>query len=673
MSASGPDAKRPAKRVAELRTLLDRYNHEYHVLDAPSASDAEYDALFRELVTLEEQHPELRTPQSPTQRIGAAPSDAFAEYRHSIPMLSLGNAFGQDELHAWHARVRKLLNGAEPEYVAELKIDGLAIALRYENGALVSGGTRGDGSSGENITANLRTIRSIPLRLEGAVPQVLEVRGEVYMRRSDFDRMNERRIAGGEPAFANPRNAAAGAVRQIDPRITASRPLRFFAYAMGEVKPSLGADTQWHMLEKFKRFGLPVNGEARRFDDFEALAAFCASWESKRDSIDYGIDGVVVKIDALEQQRRLGFVGRDPRWAIAYKYAPEEAQTKLLSIEVNVGRTGSVNPYAVLEPVQVGGVTVSTATLHNEDYVRQKDIRAGDIVIVRRAGEVIPEIVRPLIEERKGKSLRQYRLPRKCPACGADVYRPEGEAMAYCTNPSCPAQFKESLVHFAGVMDIDGLGYKVCEALIESGLVKDVADLYYLTLDDILKLPRMAEKSGSNLVRNIEVSKKRPFWRVLVALGIRFVGGQNAQILAMALPSIEELAHATLEELQSAEQIGPKIAQSVVEYFQQSQNRTVVEKLLRAGVTMKETAALRPAKDGPLAGKTFVLTGTLPHLTREDASALIARAGGKISGSVSKKTDYVVAGESAGSKLTKAQQIGVDVIDEAALLKLVKA
>lgn len=660
------------KRAEELRELLDRYNYEYHVLDLPTVSDAEYDARFRELLDLEEQHSELRRSDSPTQRVGAAPSGAFAPYQHVVPMLSLGNAFGQDELRQWHARVAKLLNGAKAEYVAELKIDGLAIALRYEQGVFVSGGTRGDGSVGENITSNLRTIRSIPLRLTGRVPDVLEVRGEVYMRRSDFDRMNEGRIAAGQPAFANPRNASAGAVRQIDPRITASRPLRFFAYGIGEVKPSLGADTQWHLLEQFKRYGLPVNSEARHFDDFEALAQFCASWESKRDSIDYGIDGVVVKINALEQQRRLGFVGRDPRWAIAYKYPPEEAQTKLLSIEVNVGRTGSVNPYAVLEPVQVGGVTVTTATLHNEDYVRQKDIRAGDSVIVRRAGEVIPEIVRPVIEARKGKRLPAYRLPAKCPACGADVYRPEGEAMAYCTNPSCPAQFKESLVHFAGVMDIDGLGYKVCEMLIASGLVKDAADLYFLKLDDVLKLPRTGEKSASNLLRNIESSKKRPFWRVLVALGIRFVGGQNAQILAAAFPSMDELASASLEELQSAEQIGPKIAKSVVEYFQQPPNRKVIEKLQRAGVTMRETAAVRRGAGGPLAGKTFVLTGTLPNLSREEATALIVGASGKVAGSVSKKTDYVVAGEAAGTKLAKAQQLGVKVIDEPELLRLTK-
>jgi DNA ligase (NAD+) len=659
-----------AKRAAELRELLDRYNYEYYVLDSPTISDAEWDSLFRELVTLEEKHPELRTSDSPTQRVGAVPSGSFEEYKHVVPMLSLGNAFGEEELRQWNQRVTKLLNNAPHTYVAELKIDGLAIALRYERGVFVSGGTRGDGSVGENITPNLRTIRSIPLRLNGKVPEVLEVRGEVYMRRSEFDKMNEKRIAAGEPAFANPRNASAGAVRQLDPRITASRPLRFFAYALGEVKPSFDADTQWHLLEKFKSYGLPVNKEARHFDDFDELVKFCESWEDKRDNIDYGIDGVVVKIDAFDQQRKLGYVGRDPRWATAFKFPAEEAQTRLISIEVNVGRTGSVNPYAVLEPVQVGGVTVTTATLHNEDYVHQKDIRAGDQVIVRRAGEVIPEIVRPVTEARASKRLPVYQLPKKCPACGADVYRPEGEAMAYCTNPSCPAQFKESLVHFAHVMDIEGLGYKVCETLIASGLVKDVADLYFLTQADLLSLPRTGEKSASNLLRNIETSKTRPFWRILYALGIRFVGGQNAQILANAFPSIDELGSASLDVLQSAPQIGPKIAQSVVEYFQQPQNRAVIEKLKRAGVNLRETSAVRPSADGPLVGKTFVLTGTLPNLSREEATALIAEAGGKVSGSVSKKTDYVVAGESAGSKLTKAEQLGVKVVGESELRKL---
>jgi DNA ligase (NAD+) len=663
-------ADKASKRAAQLRELLDRYNYEYHVLDKPSVSDAEWDALFRELKELEERHPHLRTPDSPTQRVGAAPSAAFAKYRHAVPMLSLGNAFGAAELRAWHQRVVRLLDRKPSAYVAELKIDGLAIALRYERGLLVSGATRGDGSVGEDVTVNLRTVRSIPLCLRGRAPEVLEVRGEVYMRRSDFDKMNQKRIAAGEPAFANPRNASAGAVRQLDPRITAERPLRFFAYAIGEAKPDFPADTQWHLLERLAEYGLPVNREARRFEDFDELVAFCESWEHKRDSIDFGIDGVVVKIDSLEQQRELGYVGREPRWAIAFKYPPEEAQTKLLSINVNVGRTGSVNPYAVLEPVHVGGVTVSTVTLHNEDYVREKDIRAGDVVVVRRAGEVIPEIVRPVLEARKGKRLPEYHLPKRCPACGAEIHRPEGEAMAYCTNTSCPAQLREELFHFAQTMDIEGLGYALSDALVESGKVKDAGDLYSLGLDDLLALPRMGEKLAAKLLRNIEESKRRPFFRALVALNIRFVGWQNAQLLAAAFGSIDELMNASLEALQQTEQIGPKIAQSVRRFFAQPQNRTVVEKLRRAGVNLKETAATKPRGDGPLAGKTFVLTGTLPSLSREEAAALIVGAGGKVSGSVSKKTNYVVAGDSPGSKLTKAEQLGVKIIDESGLRDL---
>lgn len=660
-----------AKRARELRQLLDQYNYEYYVLDSPTIGDAEWDKLFRELQNLEQQHPELVTPDSPTQRIGAAPSTAFAKYRHAVPMLSLGNAFGGDELQSWHHRVTRLL-GREPNaYVAELKIDGLAIAIRYEGGSLVAGGTRGDGSVGEDVTVNLRTVRSIPLRLSGSAPDVLEVRGEVYMRRSDFDRMNEKRIAEGEAAFANPRNASAGAVRQLDPKITASRPLRFFAYGLGEVRPALPVKTQWELLQALKSFGLPVNGEARRFEKFNKLVEFCESWEHKRDSIDFGIDGVVVKVDSLDQQRELGFVGRDPRWAIAFKYPPEEAQTKLLAIRVNVGRTGSVNPYAVLEPVHVGGVTVSTVTLHNEDYVRQKDIREGDVVVVRRAGEVIPEIVRPVIEARKGKQLPQFRLPKRCPACGAEVFRPEGEAMAYCTNSSCPAQLREELFHFAQTMDIEGLGYQMADALGESGLVKDIADVYSLTLEDLLKLPRMGEKSATKLLRNIEASKAQPFFRTLVALNIRFVGWQNAQILASAFPDIDVLLGASLEALQTTEQIGPKIAQSIRRFFDQPQNKKVIEKLRAAGVNLKGTAM--PAKtDGKLAGKTFVLTGTLPNLSREDASALIAQNGGKVAGSVSKKTDYVLAGDSPGSKLQKAAQLGVKIIDESGLRKLIE-
>jgi DNA ligase (NAD+) len=663
----------PAGRAAELRELLDRYNEEYYVRDAPSVSDADYDALMRELRALEAAHPKLRVPDSPTQRTGAQPSSSFAAYQHGVPMLSLGNAFGEDELTAWHTRLRKLLEDAPVAFTGELKIDGLAVSLRYRDGVFASGATRGDGFVGEDVTANLRTVRSIPLRLRGAAPGLLEVRGEVYMRRSDFERLNERRIAEGEAPFANPRNSAAGSLRQLDPTATAQRPLRFYAYGVGASEPPLAVATQWELLRRLDAFGFPVNPESRRFDTFEAIAEFCRSWEQKRSSLDYGTDGIVVKVDSLAQQRELGAVGREPRWAIAYKYPPEEVTTRLIAIEVNVGRTGSVNPYAVLEPVQVGGVTVSTATLHNEGYVHAKDIRVGDVVTVRRAGEVIPEIVGPLVAARGEKRLAVYHLPTRCPECGTPIQRAEGEAMAYCPNAVCPAQIRERLSHFAsrGAMDIEGLGYKFCAALVDPGLVHDVGDLYSLTAQQLLTLPRTGDKLVANLLGNIERSKARPFARVLYALGIRFVGGQNAQILADAAGDIDRLAGMTADELESIEQIGPTIAASVASFFAQAQNRDVIEKLRRGGVNLRGERRV-PSATGALAGKTFVLTGTLPALTREDATALIVAAGGKVSGSVSKKTDYVVAGEAAGSKHAKAESLGVKIIDEAELRRLLR-
>ncbi len=667
-------SKADAARARELRESLNRYSYEYHVLDAPTVPDDEYDRLLRELHALEERSPELRTPDSPTTRVGIAPSTAFAPYRHAVPMLSLGNAFGVEELRAWQQRVARNLGDEPAAYVAELKIDGLAISLRYEDGLFVSGGTRGDGTAGEDVTPNLRTIRSIPLRLRGAAPRVLEVRGEVYMRRSDFDAMNGKRAARGEAPFVNPRNAAAGAVRQLDPRITADRPLRFFAYAIGQNEPAIRARTQHELLDDLHDFGLPVNSARERFTDFDSLAAYCEGWEAKRGELDFGIDGIVVKVDSLEQQRRLGFVGKDPRWAIAFKYPPEEARTKLEAIEVNVGRTGSINPYAVLAPVHVGGVTVSNATLHNEDFIRERDVRPGDIVVVRRAGEVIPEIVGPVVTERKGKRLRPWRMPERCPVCGSAIHRAEGEAMAYCTNTSCPAQIKEGLRHFAsrGAMDIEGLGDKLCEVLVDAGLIHDVADVYALDEARLLALPRTGEKTAANLLGRIEDSKKRPFWRLLYAVGIRFVGAQTAQLLAAEFGDIEALKAASADDLQAVEQIGPVLADSIATYFREPHNLEVIEKLRAAGVNVRGERTRRAKAGGPLAGKTFVLTGTLPNLTREDATTMLVEAGAKVSGSVSKKTDYVVAGESAGSKLTKAEQLGVKVIDEAGLRKLLK-
>ncbi len=658
----------PKKRAAELRAQLERWSEQYYVLDAPSVSDAEYDATLRELAELEAKNPELATADSPTQRVGGHASTAFAPYQHSTPMLSLGNAFGAEELRAWHARVLRQLPDADISFVTELKIDGLAIAIGYQNGLFAGGGTRGDGTTGEDVAPNLRTVRDVPLRLRGRPPAVFEVRGEIYMRRSEFERFNARRVEAGEPAYVNPRNAASGAVRQLDPKTTASRPLRFFAYALGGCDPPLAVATQWELLSRLREFGFPVNDHAQRFEDFEALLAHCEAWESKRASLDYAIDGLVIKIDSLAQQRRLGFVGKDPRWAIAFKYKPEEATTKLRSIEVNVGRTGSINPYAVLEPVFVGGVTVSTATLHNEDYVRAKDLRPGDTVIVRRAGEVIPEVVGPVLELRKGRRLVQWAMPQACPACRSPIERAEGEAMAYCTNAACPAQRKERISHFASreAMDIEGLGEKIAEQLVDANLVEDVGDLYTLTAAQIGALPRSGDKSAANLVQSIAASTARPFWRVLFGLGIRFVGGQTAQLLADEFTDIDALAAA--DDLTGVEQIGPKIAAGVAQFFRERHNRTVVEKLRRAGVTLRGESRRRAASGGgKLAGKVFVLTGTLDGMTREDAAAAIVEAGGKVSGSVSKKTDFVVAGDKPGSKLAKAESLGVPVIDEDAL------
>ena len=663
----------PGKRAAHLRELLERYNEEYYVRDAPSVGDAEYDALMRELRELEEAHPELRTPDSPTQRVGSAPSSSFASYPHGVPMLSLGNAFGDDDLRAWHARVVRQLGRDAGAFTTELKIDGLAVSLRYRDGVFESGATRGDGVVGEDVSSNLRTVRSIPLRLRVPVPGLLEVRGEVYMRRSDFERLNERRVAEGEAPFANPRNSAAGSLRQLDPAATAQRPLRFFAYGVGANEPVLRAATQWDLLAALDAFGFPVNKEARRFESFDEVVEFCNAWETKRIGLDYGTDGIVVKVDQLGLQRALGAVGREPRWAIAFKYPPEEVTTRLNSIEVNVGRTGSVNPYAVLEPVQVGGVTVSMATLHNEDYIHAKDIRVGDTVTVRRAGEVIPEIVGPLVAARGNKKLPVYHLPKNCPVCGTPVQRAEGEAMAYCPNAVCPAQLIERLAHFAsrGAMDIEGLGYKSAAALVEAGMVRDVGDLYSLDAERLHELPRMGDKTIANLLEAIASSKTRPLARVLYSLGIRFVGFQNAQLLADATGDMDALAAMGVEDLQAVEQIGPAIAQSVVSFFAQEQNRAIIEKLRRAGVNLRGERRARAAS-GPLAGKTFVLTGTLASLSREEASALIAGAGGKVSGAVSKKTDYVVAGEAAGTKLARAESLGVKIIDEAGLRELLR-
>ena len=667
-------ARKPEARAAEVRAQLDEANYRYYVLDDPQISDAEYDDLLRELIDLEARYPELQTPDSPTQRVGAAPSEKFAPYEHERPMLSLGNAFNDEELRAFDERVRKLA-GEPVTYVAELKIDGLATSLRYVNGAFARGGTRGDGRVGEEVTPNLRTINSIPLRLrgDGAVPALFEARGEVYLRKSDFEALNVRREREGLPVFANPRNAASGGVRQLDPRLTKERKLSFFAYSLGIVDPPVDrVQTQWQALQYLKALGFPVNPNIVQCASIDDVVAYCAAWEERRDELDYEIDGVVIKADSLAVQERLGAAGRDPRWAIAYKFKAREARTKLLDIAITVGRTGTLNPNAVLAPVKIGGVTVQNATLHNAEYIASNDIRIGDTVLVVRAGDVIPRVVGPVLAERKGNP-RKFVMPDRCPVCGADVDHPEGEAMSRCTNAACPAQVFERVRHFCsrGAMDIEGIGDVMAQQLTELGLVKTIADIYDLDEAKLATVPRTGEKTISNLLRNIEASKKRGLARVLTGLGIRFVGTQTAQILAGDFGSIDAIEAADLPELQESEGIGPEVAASVHLFFRQHANVEMVERLRAAGVDL---TAPKRAKDaaGKLAGKTFVLTGTLPDMTRDEATELITAAGGKVTGSVSKKTDYVVAGDEAGSKLTKAEALGVPVIDEDGLRGLLR-
>ena len=662
----------PKRQVAALREQIEEANYQYHVLDNPQISDAEFDALLRELVDLEEHYPELVTPDSPTQRVGSTPSEKFAPYRHTRPMLSLANAFDADELRTFDARVRKLA-GRDVEYVTELKIDGLAIALHYEDGVLVRGGTRGDGTVGEEVTANLRTVKSIPLRLRPSVApgrSQLEARGEVYLRKSDFLRLNQQREAQGLAPFANPRNAAAGAVRQLDPQLTAQRTLSFFAYAIGNVDELTGIHGQFEALGVLRDAGFRVNPNVTKYATIDAVIAYCALWEARRDELDYEIDGVVVKVDDLAVQAKLGSAGKDPRWAIAYKFKAREAVTKLLDIVITVGRTGTLNPNAVLEPVQIGGVTVRNATLHNEEYIRANDIRVGDTVVVVRAGDVIPRVVGPVLSARKGK-LPLFKMPDRCPVCNSAVDHPEGEAMSRCTNAACPAQVLERVKHFCsrGAMDIEGIGDVMSTQLTDLGLVKDIADIYVLTASELQRVPRTGEKTIANLLRTIEDSKSRGLWRLLAGLGIRFVGSQTAQILASDYGSMEALQAATIAELVESEGIGPEVAGSVHLFFAQPANRKMIERLARAGVTM--TAPKRAKADGgALSGKTFVLTGTLAGLTREEAAELITTRGGKVTGSVSKKTDFVVVGADPGSKYEKAQQLGITILDEAELRNL---
>ena len=667
----------PAVRAAGLRAEIARHDHAYYVLDAPTIPDAEYDRLFRELQVLEAAHPELRTADSPTQRVGGKPLAQFAAVRHRVPMLSIGTETDTEAsgAFAFDARVRRALGlkDGEPEveYAAELKFDGLAISLRYEHGVLVEAATRGDGETGEDVTGNVRTLKSIPLRLRGEAPPVLEIRGEIYMRRDDFDRLNARQAEAGEKTFVNPRNAAAGSIRQLDPAIAARRPLSFFAYGLGATEGWILPPTHFGVLDAIAAFGLPVCEHRAVVAGAQGLAAFHARIAALRDALPFDIDGVVYKVNSLALQSELGFVTREPRWAVAHKYPAQEAITLLRDIEVQVGRTGALTPVARLEPVFVGGVTVTNATLHNQDEIDRKDVRIGDWVIVRRAGDVIPEVVAPVVE-RRGGDLPRFVLLEKfpvCPVCGSHVVRGEDEAVARCTGGLfCPAQRKQALLHFAGrrAMDIEGRGEKLVDQLVDAAIVKTPVDLYRLGVLALANLERMGEKSAHNLLAAIEKSRSTTLARFIFALGIRNVGEATARDLARHFGNLDALMAADADALQQVPDVGPVVAQSIAAFFGEPHNREVIEQLRAAGVRWAEGEPAGAA-NGLFAGKTFVLTGTLPTLTRDEAKALIEAQGGKVAGSVSKKTHYVVAGADAGSKLARAQELGVPVVDEAGL------
>lgn len=666
----------PAERAAALRTSLERASYEYFVLDAPTLSDAAYDKLFAELKSIERDHPELRTPDSPTMRLGAPPQSELPKHQHLVPMLSLGNAFDDATLAEWEERLVRLA-GDEVRasgYTAELKIDGTAISLTYKDGVLVTGATRGNGTIGEDVTPNLRTIRDVPLRLRTTrPPAIIEVRGEIYMPFDKFEQMNEARAAAGEPVFANPRNSAAGALRQLDPAVTASRPLHFFAYAVATPSGDVGVETQWAVLDMLTEWGFPVAPHRRRCPQLSDATAWAAEVEHHiRGALNFGIDGGVIKIDRLSLQDELGVVGgREPRWAIARKFAPDIAVTRLLAIEVNVGRTGALNPYAVLEPVEIGGTTVKLATLHNFDLVHQKDLREGDWVQVKRAGEVIPQIIAPLVDRRDGTQVVKP-TPTHCPVCGTAVERDDEEVAIYCPNVACPGRRLESLVHFAsrGAMDIRGLSYARLQQVVAAGWVTDVADIFTLTVEQLVTLERFAEKSAANLVQAISASKKQPLSRLLFGLGIRHVGGTAAELLARQFGTLDALSKASADDIASVHGIGDVIAQGTARFFAEPTVHHLIDKLRAAGVNMTEPRHV--SAGGALSGLTVVITGTLPTLSRAQATELIERAGGRITNSVSKATNLLVAGAEAGSKLAKAQELGTDIIDEAELLRRVR-
>ncbi len=669
------------QRIEKLRDELNHHSHLYYVMDSPEISDDEYDRLMRELKQLEEQYPQFMTPDSPTQRVGAAPLEAFGIVEHPLPLLSLSNVFSDDELLAWYKRTAKLADEAKFNFVCEHKIDGLAVALTYVDGRFVTGATRGDGFHGENITQNLKTIRSIPLSVPKDAPPRFEVRGEVFLPKGGFHRLNKERAAEGLPLFANPRNAAAGSVRQLDPRISARRPLDIYIYMLGYAEGKATPPTHWETMAYLKSLGFKTNPHNQLLDDIKQVGNYYQTWAEKLESLPYEADGVVVKINQLELHERLGNVAHEPRWATAYKFPAVQGTTRLVNIGISIGRTGTLNPYAILEPLSVGGVTIKQAALHNEDDIRRKDIRIGDAVIVQRAGEVIPEVVSPIKSKRTGME-KEFSLLEKlpknekgkpsCPKCGAEVIKPEGEVMYYCPNAACPAQVQQRLEHFVsrGAMDIRGIGESQSAMLLREGLVKDAADIYYLKdrKEKLLSLERMAEKSVSNILNAIEKSKDTPLARVIFALGIRHIGEETAEILAGEFHSIDKLASASREELMAANTIGPKIADSVLAFFRQEENRSIIRKLKEAGVRLTEEAA-GPA-ELPLSGMEFVITGKLESFSRQEAEEKIKALGGLVGSSVSKKTTYLVVGADPGSKLSKAQELGTKQLSEKEFLKL---
>ncbi|MGA2181630.1 MAG: NAD-dependent DNA ligase LigA [Bryobacteraceae bacterium] len=655
-----------SERIEQLRDELRRHERLYYVLDQPEITDAEYDALMRELQRLESEHPELIAPDSPTQRVGGKPREGFVKVAHSSAMLSLDNALNEDEMRDFDRRVRELLSGAPFRYVAELKLDGLSMAVRYRGGRFQQAITRGDGQTGEDVTENAKTIRSLPLRVEAMVP-VFEVRGEALISRRAFERMNAERAAAGQPLFANPRNAAAGALRALEPQLTARRQLDYFTYfLLVDGEPAL--DSHWQSLEALAAMGFKVNQHRRLCHDLAEVLEFFQHWGGERDNLPYEIDGLVIKVDSVAQQRALGWTAKAPRWAIAFKFPARQERTVIENIEVQVGRTGILTPVAHLRAVNVSGVTVTRATLHNEDEIERLGVEIGDTVLIERSGDVIPKVVR-VLEEAPGR--QPFRVPAHCPVCGGDVVREPGEVASRCINTNCPAKLKQSVLHFAarGVMDIDGMGEALVDQLVDGNLVHSVGDVYSLTLEQLLALERMGQKSAQKILDNVELSKAQPLPRVLNGLGIPFVGERTAQILADTFASVDAIAAADEEKLQEAEEVGPKVARAIREFFAEERNRSLVEQLRAAGLQFQQE--IRRKAGGPLKGKTFVLTGTLPGLTREDVKARIEAAGGKVTGSVSKKTDYVVAGAEAGSKLDKARALGVALIGEPELLDMI--